>query len=70
MPAYQELEARILVDGEPLPEYAPTLEVGADGVMTASCWVPSEAAKVRLICTPCNRIAHTFLVKHFRRSSL
>jgi hypothetical protein len=65
MPAYQEFEARILVDDEPLPEYAPTLEVGADGVMTASCWVPSEAGKVRFIC---DLVLPTFLDRQYLQS--
>jgi hypothetical protein len=65
MPAYQDIEARIVVDDEPLPEYAPTLEVGADGVMTASCWVPSEAGKVRLICDP---IPHTLTDRQYLQS--
>jgi hypothetical protein len=47
MPSFQEFEAHVAVDGEPLPEYSPKLEVGPDGIMTASCWVPSEAGKVR-----------------------
>jgi hypothetical protein len=47
MPVYREFKAHILVDEQALPEYLPVVEVGLDGVMTASCWVPSEAGKVR-----------------------
>jgi hypothetical protein len=53
MPAYQDFEAHIIVNDEPLPEYAPALDVDKDGVMMASCWVPSEAGRARSIYTPC-----------------
>jgi hypothetical protein len=47
MPKFSDFDARIFVDGTPLPEYAESKTVDAAGVTTVSCWVPSEAGKVR-----------------------
>jgi hypothetical protein len=47
MPKFSDLDARVLVDGTPLPEYAESKTVDAAGVTIVSCWVPSEAGKVR-----------------------
>jgi hypothetical protein len=48
MPRFQSFSARISVDGNALPEYGEAQAVGTDGVLTVSCWVASEAGKVRL----------------------
>jgi hypothetical protein len=49
MPKFSYFDACVLVDGTPLPEYAESQTVDAAGVTTVSCWVPSEAGKVRLV---------------------
>lgn len=45
MPYFGGFEASISVDGVHLPEYNVTMDGGEKRV---SCWIPSEAGKVRL----------------------
>jgi hypothetical protein len=46
MPVFGDFVANVTVDGNPLPEYAQSTTVDAQGVTVVACWVPSEADKV------------------------
>jgi hypothetical protein len=53
MPVLEDIVANVTVDGVPLPEYAESTTVDAQGVTVVACWVPSQAGKVRsFICLP------------------